>query len=149
MSARLDSVCKFICERGGWKVSNLQLQKILYIAQMLHMGRAGGQRLVDADFEAWDYGPVSPDLYRKVRMFGAAPIEDVFYGAREFPEGDSRRAELIKICDQLLPLRPGALVELTHSSIGAWAKNYVAGFRGIKIPDCDIVAEYNNRFPTG
>ena len=147
MTARLDSVSKFICERGEWKVSNLQLQKILYIAQMLHMGKTGGQRLADTGFEAWDYGPVSPKLYRKVRMFGASPIEDVFYDAREFPQADSRRAELVRVCDQLLPLRPGALVELTHSSKGAWAKNYVPGFRGNKIPDTDIIAEYNNRFP--
>ena len=26
-----------ICEHGSWKVTNLQLQKILYLAQMLFM----------------------------------------------------------------------------------------------------------------
>ena len=40
--ARLDSVAKFICESGGWGVSNLQLQKIIYMAQMYYMGSTVG-----------------------------------------------------------------------------------------------------------
>jgi hypothetical protein len=35
MLARLESVAKFSCEEGNWRVANLQLQKILYLAQML------------------------------------------------------------------------------------------------------------------
>jgi uncharacterized phage-associated protein len=145
MVARLDSVCKFICERGGWKVSNLQLQKILYMAQLYHMGRNDGERLVDTAFEAWDYGPVSPALYRKARMFGSSPVQDVFYDARNFKKDDRRRAELVEVCDALLPLRPGALVDLTHWPQGAWARNYVPGSRGIVIPDKEIAAEYRDR----
>ena len=149
MVARLDSVCKFICERGSWNVSNLQLQKILYLAQMYHMGRHSGERLVDTSFEAWDYGPVSPSLYRKARMFGSSPIQDVFYEARRFKDDDARRAELVQVCDELLPLKPGALVDITHWSQGAWAKNYVPGIRGIVIPDGEIAAEYESRLRVG
>jgi uncharacterized phage-associated protein len=145
MTARLDSVCKFICNRSGWTISNLQLQKILYMAQMYHMGRHEGERLVETHFEAWDYGPVSPLLYRKVRMFGASPIEDVFYEARSFKDGDERKAELFEVCDSLLPMRPGALVDLTHRNGGAWANNYVPGVRGIVIPDGEIADEFHSR----
>jgi len=145
MAARLDSVCRFICERGDWRVTNLQLQKILYVAQMYHMGRSNGERLVDTKFEAWDYGPVSPELYRRARMFGSSPIKNVFFDARDFREDDPRRAELISVCDELLPMKPGALVDLTHWPHGAWAKNYVPGFRGIEIPDRDIAAEFRAR----
>ena len=34
-----------ICEHGSWKITNLGLQKILYISQMLFMGENGGFRL--------------------------------------------------------------------------------------------------------
>ncbi len=145
MTARLDSVCKFICEQGNWKVSNLQLQKILYMAQMFYMGRHGGVPLTNATFQAWDYGPVEPSVYKKVRMFGSAPIQDVFYEARPFKEGDERRADLKEVCDALIPMRAGALVDVTHWSGGAWAKNYVPGIRGIEIPNADIAAEYTAR----
>jgi uncharacterized phage-associated protein len=144
MAARLDSVCRFICERGKWQVSNLQLQKILYLAQMLHLGRYG-TRLVDAQFEAWDYGPVEPRLYRKLRMFGAKAVQDVFREAREFAEEDPRRSILNEVCEALLPMTAGALVDMTHWANGAWAQYYVSGRRGTPIPDSAIAAEYRRR----
>jgi len=149
MAARLDSVCKFICERGDWKVTNLQLQKILYLAQMVYMGQNDGRRLADASFEAWDYGPVEPSVYRKVRMFGAGAIQDVFHEARPFKDTDDRKALLVQICDDLLPRKAGELVEITHWKDGAWARHYESGIRGIPIPDADIAAEYNDRIRGG
>jgi uncharacterized phage-associated protein len=145
MTARLDSVCKYICERGSWRVSNLQLQKLLYMAQMVYMGRNEGARLVDTNFQAWDYGPVSPELYSKARSFGASPVEDVFPNARVFNAGDSRRVVLDEVCDALLKLSPGQLVEMTHWEKGAWAKHYVPGAKYIPIPDPDIAREYADR----
>ncbi len=145
MAARLDSVAKFVCERGGWKVSNLQLQKLIYMAQMLHLGRHDGTRLVDANFEAWDYGPVEPDLYHKIKMFGSKPVDDVFFDARYFTKSDERRGTLIEVCDTLLSKRPGELVDITHWPDGAWAKYYVPGSRYIRIPDAAIAQEYHDR----
>lgn len=149
MAARLDSVCKLICESGDWKVTNLQLQKVLYLAQMVHMGQNGGEPLADAHFEAWDYGPVEPTVYRKVRMFGSGPIQDVFTEARPFKQTDPRRALLKQVCADLLPRRAGELVEITHWKDGAWARHYEAGARGTPIPNADIVAEYHDRIRGG
>lgn len=144
-AARLDSVAKFICEKGRWQVSNLQLQKLIYLSQMMHMGKHNGARLVEADFQAWDYGPVIPQLYSKVRMFGAGPIKDVFFTARPFKQDDVRRQTLDRVCGQLLSFKPAQLVDMTHFPQGAWAKHYVPGVRGITIPDEDIRAEYQLR----
>jgi len=149
MSARLDSVCKFICEHGDWHVTNLQLQKILYLAQMIYMGHTAGGRLADASFEAWDYGPVEPSVYRKVRMFGSDPISNVFFGARVFSKDDERRRILGGVAKDLLRRRASELVEITHWDKGAWATHYVPGVRGIKIPDSDILAEFNRRIADG
>ena len=55
---------------SGWSLSNLQLQKILFMADMNFVGQGKG-RLIDEDFEAWDYGPVLPSLYRECKPFGA------------------------------------------------------------------------------
>src|SRR3569623_1823287 len=105
MAARLDSVARFICEAGDWNVTNLQLQKIMYLAQMLYMGEHAGERLVDTYFEAWDYGPVSPPLYRKVRGFGAGPIEDVFPDALPFKKGGATESFLRGTCNDLLQMK--------------------------------------------
>lgn len=148
MAARLDSVSKYICERGSWNLTNLKLQKLLYMAQMLYLGRTNS-RLTDTNFEAWDYGPVSPNLYHKVKMFGNTPIEDVFFDARNFKQDDPRRGVLDEVCDKLLEKRSAELVDITHWPEGAWARNYVPGARYIQIPDEDIAAEYRRRLERG
>ena len=68
---------KTICELSGWRISNLPLQKMLYLSHMFHWGRVK-QPLIDGRFEAWNLGPVQPDLYHKVKPYGAAPIPDIF-----------------------------------------------------------------------
>jgi uncharacterized phage-associated protein len=133
-----------VCEHGSWKITNLGLQKILYLAQMIFMGENNGARLVDADFEAWDYGPVVPEVYRRVRMFGANPIQDVFYGVPR-PNDGLREMSLHNVCTFLASKKPGELVAITHWKDGAWAKNYKPGSLGITIPDEDILDEYRRR----
>ncbi|MGQ0580383.1 MAG: Panacea domain-containing protein [Reyranella sp.] len=143
MSVRTHAAAKFICRRGDWQVTNLALQKILYMAHMVHYGRTG-HRLVKRPFEAWEYGPVEPKLYRHVRAFGADPIQDVFStepSIRGTPEADT----LVEACDALLKLRPAQLVAITHRKGGAWERNYQPGVRGIEIPDADILDEYRIR----
>jgi uncharacterized phage-associated protein len=145
MACRLDSVCKFICTQGNWAVTNLQLQKILYVAQMYYMGQHDGERLVDTHFEAWDDGPISPVLYRKAEIFGASPVKDVFFNALDFCPEDSRRLLLEDVCPVLLKRTPGELVDIIHWQQGAWAKNYIPRATSVLIPDQDIVKEYQDR----
>lgn len=142
MTVSTNAAAEFICERSGWAITQLSLQKILYIAHMVHMGRGHGP-LVPGHFEAWDYGPVHPVLYQKVKGFGAKPIPNVFW-TKTAPDGVDL-ATLTEACEQLLPLSPGALVQNTHWRLGAWAKHYNASGRGIVIPEADIIAEYQAR----
>lgn len=145
MAARIESVAKYICEKSNWEISNLQLQKLMYLAQMIHMGRTGGKRLFDGDFEAWDYGPVEPDLYHKVKVFGSKPIRDIFRGALGFEEDDKRRKVMDDVTKRFLKFSAGDLVEITHWDEGAWAKNYMPSARNVPIPDEDILDEYKCR----
>src|SRR4051812_32390709 len=112
------SAARLICQRGNWGVTNLSLQKILYMAHMVHLGRTG-QRLVNAEFQAWDYGPVEPQLYRQVRIFGNKPIQDLFFSAPA--AAGLEAATLEEACNFLLPKSPGELVAMTHWQNGAWA----------------------------
>jgi uncharacterized phage-associated protein len=51
MAVSVASAAKRLCEKTGWTLSNLELQKILYIAHMFHLGETG-QPLVPGHFEA-------------------------------------------------------------------------------------------------
>ena len=89
----------FICGESEWTTTQLAVQKILYMAHMVHLGREHGP-LVHGQFEAWDYGPVHPVLYHKVKAFGARSIPNVFHMPREVPELEAET--LSEACAQLL-----------------------------------------------
>lgn len=143
MAVRPIDAARRICELGDWGVSNLKLQKILYMAQMVHLGRTQ-KRLIDADFEAWDYGPVLPEIYRRAKIFGGDPIVGIFSHA-ESTRGTEEDGVLVEAAENLMHRSPGDLVSETHWPEGAWARNYRPNVWGIVIPDKDIIDEYKRR----
>lgn len=143
MTVTVNDAAHHLCSRSDWTLSNLQLQKILYIADMNFVGQGNG-RLVQEDFEAWDYGPVLPSLYHKCKAFGSKPVPSIFWGASSI-EG-SLEASIIDIAwDNLKSFSPGQLVETTHAGAGAWVQRYVPGAKQIKILTQDMIDEYARR----
>ncbi len=54
-------------------MTNMRLQKLAYYAQGLSLAILGCP-LFEEEFEAWDLGPVIPELWKTYRHFGALPI---------------------------------------------------------------------------
>jgi uncharacterized phage-associated protein len=50
-------------------LTNLKLQKLLFYTQVFAIKRTGNVLFDDA-IEAWDYGPVVPDVYREYKSYG-------------------------------------------------------------------------------
>jgi len=143
MTIRVNDGAHHLCAQSGWRVSNLQLHKIIYIADMNFVGQGKG-RLVDEDFEAWDYGPVLPSLYHKCKAFGSKAVPQVFWGHQDV-SGTLEAAMLETAWENLRSATPGQLVQTTHSSLGAWVLRYIAGAKQIKILTQDMVDEYARR----
>ena len=61
-------------EDAGELISNLKLQKLLYYAQGFHLAIFGGP-LFPESIEAWQHGPVVPEVYRYFHGQGSAHIE--------------------------------------------------------------------------
>lgn len=138
------SAAKRMCEKSGWSLSNLKLQKLLYIAHMFYMAENNGEPLISGRFEAWDYGPVVPGLYHFAKVFGSEPIENIFHGIPDL--GDGPEAETLdEAVEKLGHASPGRLVAITHWDKGAWASYYQSGLRGAEIPNPAIIEEYNER----
>lgn len=143
MTVRVRDAAYHLGAASGWTLSNLAMQKMLYMADMNFVG-INGIRLVDEPFEAWDYGPVLPSLYHDCKAFGSKPVPHVFWGA--YLIGGTPEANIIESAWQALRSdTPGQLVSNTHRHDGAWAKRYIAGAKGIKITDSDMIDEYRNR----
>lgn len=143
MSIDVLQAAKVVAQLSGWTLTNLSLQKIIYIAHMFHLGTYDNA-LVSGNFEAWDLGPVHKDLYRHVKRFGASPVASI----RATVSSSGRQDEILTLSqafDFLGGKTPSQLVAITHWSKGAWAKNYAHGIRSIIIPRSDIVDEYRER----
>ena len=134
-----------IGEMSGWTVSNLAMQKLLYLSHMYALGHSGvsfteGYR----SFQAWELGPVQPDLYNKLKAFGARPVPS-FNVSNTFDEDEAEFKFIAYTMEKVGTSPPGRLVAITHWKNGAWAKNYQYGMRNIEISNEDIIEEYRNR----
>jgi len=138
------TAARYACKMSAWSLTNLKLQKILYLAHMVFVGRTEGRLLIDEPFEAWDFGPVLPRLYHRVKIFGNEPIRDVFYDAG-YIEGTEEATLLTEGCSYLVSKSPGELIAMTLWEHGAWAKHYKRGVHGIVIPTEDILEEFKRR----
>lgn len=134
---------KTIYDMKSGKVTNLSLQKLLYLSHMVHLGTESAP-LASNKFQAWDYGPVEPELYHKLKAYGASHVPDIF-SAQPYLSNDQEYVSIKTVMDQLRDASSRKLVAITHWDNGAWAKHYRRGTRGIVIPDSDILEEFNVR----
>ena len=132
----------YLAKKSNWTKSNLELQKLIYIAHMFHLGRYGAP-LIEGNFEAWDYGPVHPDLYHHVKQFGADPVTEIAYPAN-LKKGTEKKL-LDEALDALSDRTGAQLIAITHWKDGAWAQNYIPEARGVVISNSDILEEYDKR----
>ena len=143
MAVSVLSAAKRLGGKSGWVLTNLQMQKMVYLAHMFYMGDNGGDLLVHGEFEAWAWGPVHPDLYHAVKHFNSNQIQAIaFQRYPSMPGGHLGIRYLDAAVDQLPRNR---LVSITHWPEGAWRKNYRPTERGVIIPNSDILEEYRKR----
>ena len=125
-----------------WKVTNLQMQKLLYFTNMFYLGNNDSKPLIDTPFCAWDYGPVLPELYHELRIFGNREIVDVFLN--EIAVTDETIIDYFKFTSNFFRnFSASKLVSLTHVSGGAWDNSYDINNRGKIISNELISQEYN------
>ncbi len=138
------SAARTLCELRDWQISNLELQKILYLAHMFYLGDTG-EPLVHEEFQAWEYGPVIPEVYRHAKGFGSDRVRNVFHWIDSVPEGTPEYEELAHAAEGTKDMSSGQLVAATHWKNGAWSEYYRPNQRGIVIPNSAILQEYKER----
>lgn len=139
-----DTAAHYLGNQSGWTLSNLSLNKILYLADLNFTG-VHGRRLLTEDFQAWDYGPVLPSLYHQCKAFGSKAVPDIFWISEPIEDSSPEGEMLQRAWHALKKASPAQLVESTHVAHGAWANNYKPGVRGIDISTEDMIHEYQQR----
>ena len=122
-----------------------EVAKILYILQMFHLEKYG-KPLFYANFEAWDFGLVEPNLYKKLKGAGADNIPRWYSSLEDTISRDDPDYEFIEnLTNVLLEKSPSFLVNYVHDSKSAWKKVYKKGEKNIPITNEDIRGEYARR----
>ena len=115
-------------------ISNLKLQKILYFVQLEFL--LNGKTCFNDNIEAWDFGPVIPDVYHEFKQYGAFAIPKISYVyddsdglfnlkkisyKPQIEECDKKIIEdVVNECNQY---SAGQLVEITHNQ-SPWKETY-------------------------
>lgn len=111
------NIAKYIidkCTKDRYPISNLQLQKILYYIQREFLRQ--GTNAFPEEIEAWQFGPVVPEVYKQYCGFGALPIRMKY--SVELKLNDANIINFI--IEKKRKLKPWDLVSDTHSSGKAW-----------------------------
>ncbi|WP_110643244.1 type II toxin-antitoxin system antitoxin SocA domain-containing protein [Salinicola sp. CPA57] len=138
---------KIACEASGWKLSNLQLHKILYLAHMVYSGDHDGSPLIeDERFQAWAYGPVLPSVYRYASSYGSSSIQNIFNHVPPVAPWSDEYKTIVDAVASLGEMAPFQLVEITHEPGSAWSRSYSPDVRNVTINQDDILREYQSRF---
>ena len=109
------------CMIDGCPISNLYLQKILYYIQRDFLQK--GKIAFHDDIEAWQIGPVIPNVYYEFCGFGAMPIT-ASYNQEINPED---KDQIDSPIEEKRDLEPWDMTVDIHKVSGAWAKTYQHG----------------------
>ena len=152
-------IANFILDRcnsnGTGGISNLRLQKIMYFCHVSHLVSTR-QPLIRHQFEAWQFGPVLPYVYRVLQRYGDGPITQKLMALDRETGGlmelnptvpDDLATHLSEVIDMYCEYSSGDLVRLTHIPQGPWWKAWHHDSivnPGMKINDQDILSFYSS-----
>lgn len=146
-----------IAEAAGFRLTNMSLNKIVYFAHAWCLAQLG-RPLVDSPFEAWQYGPVHPQVYRQLKGYKDQPVvgrltridmatgRDVPMVANLDPEEQALVERVTHFYGRLSAAR---LVEISHEPGAPWDQVWTAGERearpGMVIPDSMTESFYRSK----
>ncbi|MEN3235718.1 MULTISPECIES: Panacea domain-containing protein [Methylobacterium] len=134
-------------------MTNLALQKLVYFCHawfLVDLKRP----LIRHKFEAWEYGPVLPYLYREFKAFDRSPITsratqiDPHNGKKKvvpYSFDAETQSQLSKVVGFYSHMRAGDLVELSHVADGPWHRVWFHGGKsnpGMQIDNSSIAEFY-------
>ncbi len=124
----------------------MQLLKLVYMSHGWMLG-LHGRPLINENIEAWQYGPVIPSLYEKIRQFRSSPVVSPLIA--DYNESIFENIEK-QLMDQVIEIyrkySGPALSRLTHASDTPWSRMWnISGWKTI-IPNDLIEDHYANLY---
>lgn len=120
-------------------LTNMKINKLLYFAQGHYLSKYG-KALFDDKIEAWDHGPVVPDVYAAYKPCGDQPIHgyDADLISQVTPEAED---VLFGVARKYGRYTASALRNMTHIVGSPWDQVYQKNQNHIEIP-LPVIRDY-------
>ncbi len=131
-----DAILKIAKEQNK-KVTPLQLLKLVYISEGWSLALRN-KTLFSNRIEAWQYGPVVPDLYHRTKNFGGNPIP---YKEMDYEESSLSGEDFEFQKEVYNAYRDYSGIELssiTHQTDSPWYQVYKHGEYKLEIPHLEL-----------
>ncbi len=120
-------------------LTHMQIQKLVYFAHA-RMLSLHGRPLISQNFEAWQYGPVVPELYRALSYRGSDRVVEAITMSTEAIHSARERDIVDWSFNKYSQLSGPELSKLTHAPDAPWART--KDQRGNIIPNDSIESYY-------
>lgn len=143
MSVSVHAVAnKFIelAENNGAALTNMQLQKLVFLSQGFTLGLLG-RPLYHQDTFAWQFGPVVKDLYKSLQKYGRNEVTELLPEAGPTDFGDDEIEIMEAVWQTYGKLSGIELSEITHEPGTPWSQTW-AEHQFSVIPQQLIAAYY-------
>ena len=143
-----DAILK-IAKAKNKPLTPMQVVKLVYIAHGWSLGLRN-KELFKNQIQAWQYGPVIPDLYHTTKSYGRNPIPFSAIGdPNKVGVTTEDRAFLEGVFEKYGHLSGIDLSYLTHKAGTPWSQVYRPGVFGIEIPGDLIESHYKELAANG
>jgi uncharacterized phage-associated protein len=140
-----------LAQKEGVSLTPLQVMKLTYMAHGWHLATYSTP-LVHEAVQAWQYGPVLPNLYRMLKPFGRNPVDPSSLGRLLFDRGtltDGERRSIESVFQGYGRYSGAALSNLTHKPGSPWSRVWRPGVPNLVIPDDLIRQHYTDAMRKG
>lgn len=144
------AVARYLVERAAEFNRVLSPMKLIKLVYMAHGWMLGlyGRPLVREEVEAWQYGPVIPELYQRVKKFRTRPVPiDGLASNEDAADFDAREKKLLDQVHDIYGKHTAIkLSQMTHSENTPWEMIWNNSGRSGVIPNDVIEEHYSNLY---
>jgi uncharacterized phage-associated protein len=133
-----------LAKADGKQLTNLHLQKLVFFAHGVHLAGFNDVPLIDEPVKAWNFGPVIPHLYEKLRVYGKGTVTDELVPANDLALSDTEDRAIQATWRAYGKHSSSQLVNISHLPGTPWHQVWEENKFGI-IPDKVIGDYYRSR----
>jgi len=129
MSVSSLTVAKYLLDKAtsdDLVLSPMKLLKLVYLCQGYHLAFREGRSLINEEVQAWQYGPVIPELYHETKSFRSSPVTSI--SPRFGEQLTSDQQEVVDaVFDAYKSYSAVQLSDITHRPNTPWSQTWQSG----------------------